>query len=1037
MGIQKSRNKLGESIEIVSKSRKLINQTQLCLLNFGIVSSVNNYFNKRFQLNFFRLNITGNYVDKFFQEIGFVSGRKNKRIKLKHKTTLDTFPHISELLKEIWKEYRKFHPELAFHSYPPKLKGLCYGTIKRARKGDRHLQKKTLDKFLELTKEISYLPVYQKLKEISKENIFWDKIVKIEEVVEEDTYDFFVPKYHNFVANGFINHNSGKSRSAHRLLKFYKAGELVPSGESASVAGLLGGLQQLSKNRWVICISGDSYIFSNKGLKKIEEFKDNYKNVMLIGKEGKIKGNFVYDNGIQNTIKLKTNMGYELEGTHNHPILIIDKNADFIWKRLDQLEKNDYVCIQRNMDLWNEKSDTDSDFGELLGHLIGDGCITNERIISFSNKNLKLVKRFCNVFENVLGKRPTISMRHVKKRGLYEAIVSAKKIRTELFERGILFWNSHNKEIPKCILEGKKETIKSFLSAYFESDGCYSKAKKRKVKGKFYKNADSDVTISLLSASEKIIKQLQVLLLNFGIISKKATLMNKYSRIIITGENIEKFRKEINFLSKRKRRTRGKTFHLSNVDRIPYLKKYIKNLWEKRKGKFKNEIGIYKNDGLSKKDRYLKEKGACQGLLWRAMHNSSIGYYTLEKLIRETFKHLKNEKEYKVLNEILSQNFFFDKIKSLEKSKNHVYDFVELKHHSFNSNGFISHNSWGKIPLSDRRLLIIDEVSGMNTEAISHLSGVRSEGEVELTKIQKERTTARTRMIWLSNARSARSLRSFGQGIKAIPALIGKPEDIARFDFAIALGREDISEEEINSALREKKKQKYSSELCNRLILWAWSRTIDQVMITDEATDAIIDYASRMVKKYSSMIPLVTPLEQKVKLARLGVACAARLFSTEDGETLIVKKEHIDFVYEFLEQEYCKKVFGYDEFSRTQMKDVKEQILVKNKLVSYGQNSLTLVQHLLIQDSFGLSDLEDFAQITKGEAKDLSSFLVRNFAVFRDKSRGYRKNEAFIDLLKEIEEEIEGGQHSQKIEESEGDRNQRESKGDTWEDYSR
>lgn len=37
-----------------------------------------------------------------------------------------------------------------------------------------------------------------------------DEIVSIEDIGERQTYDFVVPGNHNFIANGFVVHNSGR-----------------------------------------------------------------------------------------------------------------------------------------------------------------------------------------------------------------------------------------------------------------------------------------------------------------------------------------------------------------------------------------------------------------------------------------------------------------------------------------------------------------------------------------------------------------------------------------------------------------------------------------------------------------------------------------------------------------------------------------------------------------------------------------------------------------------------------------------------------
>jgi hypothetical protein len=47
----------------------------------------------------------------------------------------------------------------------------------------------------------------------------------------------------------------------------------------------------------------------------------------------------------------------------------------------------------------------------------------------------------------------------------------------------------------------------------------------------------------------------------------------------------------------------------------------------------------------------------------------------------------------------------------------------------------------------------------------------------------------------------------------------------------------------------------------------------------------------------------------------MAVATAVRVFSTEDGETIIVKKAHVQFVEELLDRVFSKPSMGYDLFS--------------------------------------------------------------------------------------------------------------------------
>src|SRR5687768_5397893 len=61
---------------------------------------------------------------------------------------------------------------------------------------------------------------------------------------------------------------------------------------------------------------------------------------------------------------------------------------------------------------------------------------------------------------------------------------------------------------------------------------------------------------------------------------------------------------------------------------------------------------------------------------------------------------------------------------------------------------------WGRIPLCDKQLVVIEELSGLSVDEISNMSDVRSSGVARLDKggLSAE-TQARTRLIALSNVR--------------------------------------------------------------------------------------------------------------------------------------------------------------------------------------------------------------------------------------------------------------------------------------------
>src|SRR6056297_3345538 len=311
--------------------------------------------------------------------------------------------------------------------------------------------------------------------------------------------------------------------------------------------------------------------------------------------------------------------------------------------------------------------------------------------------------------------------------------------------------------------------------------------------------------------------------------------------------------------------------------------------------------------------------------------------------------------------------------------------------------------TWGKIPLNDRRLVILDEASGLSEDEIGYMSGVRSSGVAEITKIQTEKTHSRTRLLWISNSRDGRPLKEYGFGIWAIKKLIGKSEDIARFEFAVACASEDVPMSEINKKmeLHGKVKHQYKWNLCKDLILWGWSRKKEDVEFDKDAIQLILDLATEMGEQYSSKIPLVEGANQRIKLARLAISAAVRTFSTDEtGEKVIVTTEHVKFVYDFIDKEYKKTNMGYWDYSEQQNEAERTAENKKDDVIVYLENKPDLGDLFLQYDYVRNSDIEYIADMERDEVKNVIKFLSKN-RMLRKTSRGFKKTPAFGKILKD------------------------------------
>lgn len=309
---------------------------------------------------------------------------------------------------------------------------------------------------------------------------------------------------------------------------------------------------------------------------------------------------------------------------------------------------------------------------------------------------------------------------------------------------------------------------------------------------------------------------------------------------------------------------------------------------------------------------------------------------------------------------------------------------------------------WGAIPLNHRRLCILDESDGLSQEVIANMSNIRSSCIAERNVAGgTRRTLAKTRLLWISNPRGFEDVRDANNGVEIIKQLIGKPEDIARFDLATIVSKDDVSLDTISEKEMETREHKYTTELCSKLIKWSWSRKIDDVIFTDTALVEIDVAAKELSDEYTSEIALVHPAEQRIKMVRMSASMAAMTFSTEDGKNLIIRKAHVQYITYLLRLLYNSPMFGYDVYSKMRMRNSEftkqERAEIESKLQYYGE---TFVDNMLNQYSLKIADMMAFTGTRRDDANELI-FHLQKFKAIKKVGAKWIKTEAFKKLLRE------------------------------------
>lgn len=320
------------------------------------------------------------------------------------------------------------------------------------------------------------------------------------------------------------------------------------------------------------------------------------------------------------------------------------------------------------------------------------------------------------------------------------------------------------------------------------------------------------------------------------------------------------------------------------------------------------------------------------------------------------------------------------------------------------------HLTWGAVPMNDRRMVVLDEVSGLkDRDVIEQMSSIRSSGVAQITKISSEATSARTRLVWIGNPADGSMLGDFpGMGMDALRTLVPANEDIARFDFVTAAAKGEVPDEVINAGFSELHNPVYKSEDCEWLIKWAWSLTRNDVVFSEAAAKASVKAALDLGRRYVTDPPLIQSENVRFKLLRIAAAIAARTFSVNKAGRLVVKSEHIADAVKFLDEIYERESMGYARRSRRALAAAEKAKSRRESAIAYlksNEDTVLLTLQMVGGKTFRVRDFTDFAAMNTDEAQAAIKKLL-SWRMVHMKSRGdIGMDPELIRILRQIEDE--------------------------------
>jgi len=225
--------------------------------------------------------------------------------------------------------------------------------------------------------------------------------------------------------------------------------------------------------------------------------------------------------------------------------------------------------------------------------------------------------------------------------------------------------------------------------------------------------------------------------------------------------------------------------------------------------------------------------------------------------------------------------------------------------------------SWGKVPMNDGGVIIIDELSEVDVSTLIDLTPIRSEGVAKMDKIKSGKVLARVRKIMLSNPRGWKEeeQKEYNYGIQFLRDLCLQDRVLARFDIAFVVRRGDVDVNNFDSKYEEISTE-FTEYQCRHLIMWAYSRSADDVVFEKGFEESVNQIQKNMMDKYHPSTQLVNQ-EMRAKLIRLSISLATMLYSTveDDWNKILVKKEHLNYIVEFLNNLYDHPNMKMDQYS--------------------------------------------------------------------------------------------------------------------------
>jgi DNA gyrase subunit A len=425
------------------------------------------------------------------------------------------------------------------------------------------------------------------------------------------------------------------------------------------------------------CVTGDTRVATPTGALRIDQIHpgmtpDSEREVALevLDRLGRpVRASMLFHSGTHPTLTLRTREGYELTGTTNHPVLCLVDLAGvpmLLWKLLDEVDSGDRVLISRTpRAVETELADRDRQVALLLGAFVSEGWVGDRRA-GFNNVDADFFEETLAAYDAVVA-----GPRYVNQRRIASGSVLRELDIHRLDELNasplaeLAGWRSVDKQVPELVWRSGQAFKRVFLQALFTGDGSSSLLPRKSIQ------------VSYSTYSDQLAKDVQLLLLEFGVVSRLCRYAKGETKVVITNRRDARlFARNVGFLGAKQRKLDRELAQIPiqsralSHDHVPFVADYIRA-----------DCGSRWTD----KD-WLRSHNVDRLERWE-----QSGTAILERIDSDEVK--------AVVEPLVTGDYYYAEVESVTLGPvAPVYSLrVDTADHAFLTNGFVSHNTEARL----------------------------------------------------------------------------------------------------------------------------------------------------------------------------------------------------------------------------------------------------------------------------------------------------------------------------------------------------